>query len=1092
MTASPTSPFALPAAGLTVTLTADPSTANGNSTLSFQAVSGSLSASTSANLTVGAPASFGLNPIGNEVTVRMGGNSNPLTIGQSIGVGAENYTLQLSAVGLPPGVTAVFTPNPAPPDTQLSVTFSAAALTTATTDQPIYFQAVRSTDNFLVDSRTIALNVAPAVGQSPANRTQFVREDDTPSAAVYDAVHNLVFASLPTLSRVDVISPVTGEIVKSIPVPGGYGLSPTPDGTRILVTSWTQQLVWIDTTTLTIVQRPILPIAPPNCTPCDPQFFSPVKAAVTSTGKVLLVGTTPFFFGIMEWDPVANTLTYAKNSFISTTGLMAPSADGTKVFFSDDSTAGGVAVYDAVSDSITAARDFGNFGFAIAANPNGTQFVVAVDTQPTYVLDKNLNIVGTAPIDGLITGLAYSPDGRFLYAVSEPAGVPIISTIDAHSLRLIATAPAYASSEGDRVPSLKIEAPFASDNTGLIFGAADHGLAVDDATFYKNFSSGLLQSPMYMLFVNPGEGALNASASVMARTDTFSDAPDVWFGGQRAVTSSLNNIGQVLATAPPSATAGPVNVRFFDTDGTTATIPQGFTYGVSPINFYGALAAGPGGGATADIWGYGLGIDLSGNPTHVQIGGQAAPNTATTPYQLTLYPFPLDHLQVVVPPVAGASGAKDVVITNPAGTGTMKNGFHYLASLQDYASPDSASFKDVVYDQLRQQLYLSAGDHVDVFSLNVRSYLPPITPPSIGTSRQLMGMAMTIDGSKLLVSDYGDNSIAVLNPDDLSTAKVVQVVPPGNSGTPGPYEVAPTSLNTAFIITTGGFIRSGNGVFVLDLNTMTVSQNTGTLQPGIVLVLGGVQLSSSKDGATAFLVQGGSSGGPIVTWTAATNTWIGQDTNYYLYDGAVSGDGNIASEVGAGVPSNITVHFSDPHSNWMGSAGVPDFLAQPYGQVPGERLNDSGSLAYVPSVEGIDIYDVQHGDRRERILLTEQMTPSTNMPHEMAIDETGSRIFLITNAGLTIAQLDSVPLSIGSVIPASGTGGTPIKIRGSGFLQGATVSCNGVNAPATVIDANTIQFSLPSSIPSGAVQITVSNPASDGQTYSLDDAFATQ
>jgi len=164
-------------------------------------------------------------------------------------------------------------------------------------------------------------------------------------------------------------------------------------------------------------------------------------------------------------------------------------------------------------------------------------------------------------------------------------------------------------------------------------------------------------------------------------------------------------------------------------------------------------------------------------------------------------------------------------------------------------------------------------------------------------------------------------------------------------------------------------------------------------------------------------------------------------------------------------------------------------------QVFGMRLNDSGSLLYVPYSQGINIFDIRHGDLRERIFLTEQMNNfyqsihdlSNKMIHNMAIDETGKRIFLITSAGLTIATLDSVPLSIGSVNPMSAASGTQITIRGSGFVQSSNVSVNNTPATVTFVDANTLSVIVPF-LPAGPAQITVNNP--DGQIYSLDAAFS--
>jgi hypothetical protein len=241
---SPNSQFILPAAGQQLTLTVSSSTAIGNYALSFQAVSGTLNASASAQLAVEAPASFNIVPSGQKVSVQIGGAPSSIYVVLTTGAGASDYTLQFSALGLPTGVTAAFTPNPAKADTQVTVTFLAAATATPIQAATIYLQATRSIDG-ANESIPLLMYVIPPPGQLSVSRTEFVPTDDTPEAVVYDPIHNLVFASLPHLSRVEVISPVTHQIVKSIPVPEGQGMSMTPDGKSILVGSYTQQLVWI-------------------------------------------------------------------------------------------------------------------------------------------------------------------------------------------------------------------------------------------------------------------------------------------------------------------------------------------------------------------------------------------------------------------------------------------------------------------------------------------------------------------------------------------------------------------------------------------------------------------------------------------------------------------------------------------------------------------------------------------------------------------------------------------------------------------------------------------------------------------------------
>ena len=154
----------------------------------------------------------------------------------------------------------------------------------------------------------------------------------------------------------------------------------------------------------------------------------------------------------------------------------------------------------------------------------------------------------------------------------------------------------------------------------------------------------------------------------------------------------------------------------------------------------------------------------------------------------------------------------------------------------------------------------------------------------------------------------------------------------------------------------------------------------------------------------------------------------------------------------------------------------------------GEKMNASGSLLYAPLLDGVDIVDTNHGAWIGRVLLTEQLPFVQN---SMAFDDVGSRLFLITDSGLTVVQLGSSPLSIGHLTPASGTsaGGTAVTLRGSGFQAGTTVAFGNTSVAASFVDASTLTFVTPPG-PSGGVQVTIQNP--DGTTYSLDAAFVYQ
>lgn len=734
-----------------------------------------------------------------------------------------------------------------------------------------------------------------------------------------------------------------------------------------------------------------------------------------------------------------------------------------------------MSLFDSAKDSFVATITFSNFAFSLASNPTGTQFAVAVNMQSIFILDNQLNTLGQAPVGGIVSGMVYSPDGKYLYIVSTPGQVPLISTIDATTFQLLGQASAYESNIANFTESqLFVERPMAADSTGMLYGIGDHGVVLDDSTDFQNISPTAVP-PIYAIIANPAEGPQNSSTPVTITTASFSAIPDVWFGSIRGTTLSLSSLGQVQATAPPSSAIGPVNVKIISPDGTEGNIPEAFTYGAVPANLP-IFAAAPSGGASAEIFGYGLGSDLSVAP-QVQFGNQSASVTLSSLFPgQTPYPFPLDLVRTVIP--AGSPGPADISITSMAGTARIPSGLHYVQSLSDYSSADAFQF--VLYDPKRQQIYLSAGDHIDVFSLSSRSFLSPIVPPSLGGKRQFVWLALTPDDATLLASNSIDNSIAVINPDSPQTAQAV-TAPPGNEFV-GPVSIAPTNAGFAFIGTSNS--DGASNLYQINLSTLQVSAlNNEPIGPSF--------LQASLDGSAVFTYQIGNSAGFVSLWTAATGSWTAaHEIEDFIGDGAISGDGYVFATDARSGPGT-TLRFFDTLTNILARAGLPEYLLT-YPAAAGMKLNDTGSLAYVPVLAGVsfsenavDIYDVQHNQLRERIPLSEQFPASAG--NLMAIDPTGQNIFLATNAGLTVVTLDVVPVSIGHITPASGAAGTTITIYGSGFTPGITASFNGTANSVAFVDPNTLQAVLPASLTSSAVAITLNNP--DGSTYTLDDAF---
>jgi IPT/TIG domain len=106
----------------------------------------------------------------------------------------------------------------------------------------------------------------------------------------------------------------------------------------------------------------------------------------------------------------------------------------------------------------------------------------------------------------------------------------------------------------------------------------------------------------------------------------------------------------------------------------------------------------------------------------------------------------------------------------------------------------------------------------------------------------------------------------------------------------------------------------------------------------------------------------------------------------------------------------------------------------------------------------------------------------------LTVDENGQRRFALTTSGLTVIQLAHVPLSIGTVLPATrpAVGGEAVTIRGSGLQSGMTATLGGKPAAVIFKDLNTISLTTPA-LATGSQQLALRNP--DGRSSALDAAY---
>ena len=952
-----------------------------------------------------------------------------------------------------------------------------------------------ATSGSLQSSAQATISITQGASGPSANRTTQVRTDDTPQAVVYDPVHKLIFASALDLNCVDVIPMATQLVTQCIPVSGALGLSLSADGTEVIVGTAIGVVVWIDTSTLQVVRRDTIPQIP------NPQFgngFGYVTAAQAfqaASGKVLLfsssgccsVGTFNQSVGVVEWDPVAGTSTVRTDS--GGGGIVSTTSDHSKILVSGG---GQATIYDSSTDQFTLVPGI-LFEDAIIS-PTGSQFAV-VGGSPFGVQFFNLQMqqLGSTvlPLCCAIqinpSFAVYSLDGKYLYVayVSQPGEQPIVLTIDATTFQVVGSAAGFSSGALMGFNPM----PQSADATGLVLEIADHGVAINDATSFHDFSNAVAISGFSP--ANPAEGPLNVATSTQLPT-LFTALPEVFFGAQQAQVSGQPSSGSISATAPPSGTPGPVNVMAIEPNGVTAFMPQGFTYGAVPLQ-YGLLAGDPRGGVVADLLGYGYTADIPSASVQVSLGSSQATVQSKDSLTGSGYPFSLQHLVIAVP--SGTPGAQDIKITASTGTAISPKAFHYLKAVTDYPSADT--FYYLLYDSHRNQLYLSAGDHIDVFSMATNNFVSPIAIPSKSGAKLILGLALTPDGSKLLAANQSDQSVAIVNPDNPSSGAVAVSVPPTPlSGNPGPFQIATTSTNQAFVTVTQGNVLSGGSTPLYSIDLASLQVTTVTLPSQVTLNLNNNYIEASADGNTVVEATSNSSGGPILSWDGSTNTW-----NYHIVEGqfwddaAISGDGNALAVDSS--PDSFGYPFPyilDPQASLVAQVNFLDLEATQEG--PSLQFDQSGALLYaVVNGVGIDIIDARSGQRRELVRLSEQIlsgpTEQLQTPSKvMAVTPAGDQVFLLTTAGLTVVQLDAVPLGIGSVAPSTGSPGTVVTVRGTGFTSGTSATANGSSAGVSFVDASTLKITIPAALSNGPTQFILSNP--DGSRFTLDAAFLVQ
>ncbi len=1056
-------------------------------------------------------ADFSLSLSSNSISVTEGATSPAVSVTVNP-INGFSGSVQVVLGALPAGVTS----NPASPfsiSANASTSVVLGASTTAATGN--FSIVVQGTSGGLSHSTNLAVVIQSGVN-SALPRTAYARTDATSAAddpfgephhrhIAYDPANKHVFIANRAMNRVEVFSTTSQARIAQVSVPGASSADISADGATVWIGTALEKIVAIDTSALLVKNRYVLAGLTPSP---GANFSSPVEVLSLSNGKSLVrlrqrVSSEAL---LALWDPASNSLSDLTSTspslFQQGVGVLARSGDHSKVIVAANDSSGELAVFDSGGNVVAGPLTLGSgLISAVAANSDGSDFAALFagsgGTQ-LLLLDASLKQVA-AYVPAMLHGVVFSRDGKHWYVSEASSAASFITVLDGKSGQLTGR----VSDAGIQGITSEIEDV---DETQLLLGISNRGVSFVDASAAGNLS---LTAPSFAAApsLQPSEGTSAGGTSVAVAGQSFTSIAQLNFGTQSALNVTVPGPAQIQASSPASVTNGAVNVTTFFQNGWLAIAPDAFSYGPQVLQVL-PNAGTNAGGDSVQIYGYGFGSDPA--KITVKIGGASATvqnvqNVTNIVSSLGLdasFPFSLERITLQTPP--GSSGKADVIVSSAAGSTTSAKSFQYLHSVQSNQHP--GFFRFLVYDHGRQQLYMTNIDHVEDFSLGQNAFLVPFVPPggeapNIG----LRGLALTPDGSRLIVADFSTQNIYLFDPVAKTGTTVFVGGVPGFANS-GPALVAATSTQAVFVSLSGQ--NGSSGAYSICLGQMNLSVSPPTVQVApqqeVSNFTGAPLVHGTGAGGQVFVAFGASPGGPLAVWNAsAPNQFVTSSDNSSSTDLGAASDGNmfaVQTQTAAEIRAADLSLTSVPTSAEL--AQIPGRM-----QVPGIALHPSGALIYQPFLTGapgsagvkggVDILDAHSGALRLRIFLPQQFMTDVDGLHGnfLATDENGQRLFAITssdgtpqNAAITVVQLSAVPLGIGSISPSTvaASGGATITIRGSGFQSGAGVVLNGKTASVTFKDINTLLVVTPSLTP-GSQQIAITNP--DGETVSLDSAF---
>jgi hypothetical protein len=594
--------------------------------------------------------------------------------------------------------------------------------------------------------------------------------------------------------------------------------------------------------------------------------------------------------------------------------------------------------------------------------------------------------------------------------------------------------------------------------------------------------------------VTPPTGSGSGGTSVTISGTNFVSGATVTFGTAAATGVVVVN-GTTITATTPAQPAGPVTVTVTNPNTKSGTLASGFTYTApAPTVSSVAPSSGPAvGGTSITITGANFVTGAS-----VTIGGASATGvnvvnstsiTATTP--------------------AGSAGAASVVVTNSdTQSGTLTNGFTYLAPPPTVTNVAPGTGSTI------------GGTLITITGTNFVAGATVSVGGSAATGVTVVN-ATTITASTP-AGAAGTVSVTVTNADGQGaslanaftynvTAPTISSVSPNTGLTTGgtPITITGTNFVTGATVTIGG--GSASAVTVVSGTTITAATPAHAAGAANVVV-------TNPDTQVATLVNGFTYQLPAPTLSSVSpaiglttgGTGITLTGTNFVTGATVSVGGSAATGVtvvnattitastpthAAGVV-NIVVTNPDTQAATLASAFTYQLPAPTISAVaPGIGVTTGGTGITITGTNFVAGAAVTvGGSSASGVTVVNETTITASTPAHAA----GPVDVVVTNSDGQAATLTNgftyqLPApTIGSISPNVGpaAGGTGITISGNNFVAGATVALGGSAATGvTVVNGTTITATTAARA-GGVVNVVVTNL--DAQTATLVSGFTYQ